>query len=84
MTEQHGMLIYCIFSLFDEAIYVPFIHLKLKSVRREQSKTAVRTGKFILLTYNLTTYHKTAVHCCSTKAHLATVSFHAHLTSAWR
>ncbi len=82
-TEQHCMLISCFFSLFDEAIYVLYIHVKLKSVRREHGKTAVRTGKFVLLTYSLTTSHKTTVHCCSTEAHLAPVPFCARLTCAW-
>ncbi len=51
-------------------------------MRREHSKTAVRPGKFVLLTYSLTTSHQTAVHCCSTEAHLAHVPFHACLTCA--
>ncbi len=77
MTEQHCMLISCFFSLFDEAIYVPYIRVKLKSVRREHGKTAVRlrTGKFVLMIYSLTASHQTAVHCCSTEA---------RLTCAWR
>ncbi len=47
---------------------------------------ADRTGKFVLLTYSLTTSHQTAVHCCSTEAHLAAVpflcSFDSHLVKS--
>ncbi len=44
--------------------------------------TADRTGKFVLLIYSLTASHQTAVHCCSTEAHLVPVPFHALLTCA--
>ncbi len=37
------------------------VRVKLKSVRREHGKTAVRPGKFVLLTYSHATSHQTAV-----------------------
>ncbi len=36
-----------------------------------------------LLNYGLTTFHLTAVHCCSTEAPRHLYSFHACLTRAW-
>ncbi len=84
MTEL-CMLIVLARIIYDEDIErAPYIRVKLKSVRHEQQLTADRTGTFVLLIYSLTASHQTAVHGCSTEAHLVPVLFHARLTCAWR
>ncbi len=79
------LIVSCVHYLrWSDIERAPYICVTLKSVRRKLGKTAVRPEKFVLLTYSHTTSHQTAVHFCSTEAHLAHVPFEARLTRAWR
>ncbi len=61
-TTLNAPMLYLWWSDIERAPYL--------RVCSEHSKMADRTGKFVLLTYSLTTSHQTAVHCCSTEGTL--------------